>query len=367
MAAPAAVLQRLVHVGLRRLQGGNQSEDEGRGERDRHEQGKGPRVDRVVEPVRQHVRRNRGLNEPHAGRRKRQAGSPADRREHEALDQQLTNQPEAAGAERGSNRHLGRAMHRPRHHQVGDVGGRHEDHDEGRRDERHPAIKIAEQALVDGRHPRADVAIGVGMPGLEPLDDALNLGPGIGLGRLVLQPAKHLQVPAVSLQIGETWELSERQPDRGGAREARAIRDDPDNGGRRSVDQDRSAKNRWIAPVTVPPRVGAEHHNWCSAGAIFLRFGPASGEWRDADQRERVRREVRRVKAIGCAPFVANRDDASDVSRQSGERALFAANVLEVRERNQPVRRPIVEGRDRTAPDPAARSASHETCARRPS
>ena len=70
---------------------------------------------------------------PHSAQRQCDPGGPADRREQQALDQQLAHQRRGARAERGAQRDLVPAAGRLRQLQVGDVDAADEEHEGGGR------------------------------------------------------------------------------------------------------------------------------------------------------------------------------------------------------------------------------------------
>ena len=79
------------------------------------------------------------------------ASRPADaanRREHEALDEQLTEQPPAARAERGADRHFLLPLQRPREQQIRDVRAddhQHEEHRPEQHEQRRPQLRADER------------------------------------------------------------------------------------------------------------------------------------------------------------------------------------------------------------------------------
>ena len=80
------------------------------------------------------------------------AGDAAGKREHEALGQDLRDQPSASGAERQAHRHFLLARERSREQQVADVGARDEQHEADRReqDDQRP-LGVADQRVAQ-RH-----------------------------------------------------------------------------------------------------------------------------------------------------------------------------------------------------------------------
>ena len=72
-------------------------------------------------------------NALHAGDGEEQADAAADEAEHHALDQQLTDDAPARGAEGDADGDLARPMRRAREQQVGDVRAGDEQHEARRR------------------------------------------------------------------------------------------------------------------------------------------------------------------------------------------------------------------------------------------
>ena len=81
---------------------------------------------------------NNGAKESKCPPGEQKTAQTTDARKHEALGQQLTDQPRPTGAKRGANRKLAVTRRRPRQEEVGDVGAgnqENERHSGGEHDE----------------------------------------------------------------------------------------------------------------------------------------------------------------------------------------------------------------------------------------
>ena len=160
---PGAVLQGVVQVGARGVDGGGDAEEQPREHRDPQcEQQHGAvdlnRLD--PEQVHRHCR-----DEPTNGaKRDGQAHHCADHRQQHAFGEQLPNQVRPCGPHRRPHRHFTRPRCSPGQQQVGDVGARDEQHEADRADQdQQRRLDAARRHLVHraGRDgPLAAVGIG---------------------------------------------------------------------------------------------------------------------------------------------------------------------------------------------------------------
>ena len=91
--------------------------------------------------------------------REQQSGGAADRREHDALGDQLANDAPAVAADRGAHRQLALARRGAHQQQVGDVRARDQQHEHHRAHQRHELRPhVGDQVFVH----RLDAEVGVG-------------------------------------------------------------------------------------------------------------------------------------------------------------------------------------------------------------
>ena len=121
------------------------------------------------------------IEDPDPAQRQQQPEDAADHRQQNAFDQQLTDDPPAAGAERDADGNLARAPRRPREQQVGDVGAGNQQHEADRAHQRPEDQRNlrAGDAVVEEHEIGLDVPVGVGEIVGQPLFDALQLRAGL--------------------------------------------------------------------------------------------------------------------------------------------------------------------------------------------
>src|SRR5262245_3853734 len=100
--AANAVFQRLIEVWPRSLQRGREAEDDPRQQRNRESEAERAHVHRDISGARQlrRAERDQQINSPD---REQQSGGAAQAREQQTLGEQLPDESEASGAERGAN------------------------------------------------------------------------------------------------------------------------------------------------------------------------------------------------------------------------------------------------------------------------
>ena len=127
-----AVAQRFLQIQAAGLQRRRESEHEA-GQRGDHDRvGDDARADLPVDVVRHLAGRHGVIEQPDAEVRDRETERRRCETEHHAFDQQLLDQPAAAGAERRADAELALPSRGARQHQVGDVRARDHQHDRHR-------------------------------------------------------------------------------------------------------------------------------------------------------------------------------------------------------------------------------------------
>ena len=124
-------------------------------------------------------------------------------RQDEALDQQLTDEPPAAGAERRADADLALARARAREEQIGDVRAGDEQHDRDRAEQhQHPRLGArADEVIAQRPHACATVLVPVGMGRLERRSDLVHLRLRLLERDARLQSRDALQVDAQVVRV----------------------------------------------------------------------------------------------------------------------------------------------------------------------
>ena len=174
---PRAVsLSALLRSTERACKPGDEADEQAAGQRDRHREHR----DADVEPRRHETReRHRALRDEQGDRAagEQQAGDGAERRQHAALRNQLTQQPAAPGADRRADGNLAPARFRSGDQQVRDVGARDQQDERDRRHQRQQrGTQRAEQLDVERADLDAALLVGIGIRALELSGDPVDLG-----------------------------------------------------------------------------------------------------------------------------------------------------------------------------------------------
>ncbi len=229
---------------------------------------------------------------------KRSAGA-AEKREHEALGQELAEHPGAAGPESGADRDLPLSRRRAREQHVGDVGAGDQEDERHRRqehEERRP--DVSDHGLLE----RSDghVAVGAGELLLQAPGDRRHLGPREVERRPALQAREHPEAlpsavgGAGSEDVGRP-ELGSRRPER---REVEALRHDPDDRVGLAVQVHRLPEDLRVAGIAPLPEAVAQHDLVFPAGFLLFRQEDAPVERPDSQHREDVRRHPESLHAL---------------------------------------------------------------------
>ena len=193
---------------------------------------------RAIEPdfvqPRQRVRSVRD-DSLHRGVREDQADGAADRGEQHALGQHLADQPRRAGAERRADRQLACADRPAREHQVGDVRARHQqDERDGGEEQLQRRARRSDNPLLQRTDADTHVRIGVRIPLLEILRDAMHLVLRLRQRHARLQPRDDTQIVRPPRARDALRRPSHRHPDvQRRVVEAEVRRQDADDGARR--------------------------------------------------------------------------------------------------------------------------------------
>ncbi len=175
--AAAGVVQHVDEIGPRRLQRGQQPEENRGAEADGGQVAEHAQVEREAQPVRR-VRILRDAPEqPDAAHRQGQAAGAGQRREQQVLHEQLPHDTPAARAHRHAHRYLAHAARHAREQQVGHVRARNEEHERHRAQER-PEENPNRSSDADPERRKAwlGLFVGVRMPCGEPVHDAPEIG-----------------------------------------------------------------------------------------------------------------------------------------------------------------------------------------------
>ena len=257
--AASAFLQDLVVVRLRHVQSRGKAKEDGRQRTDPGHVREHDVIDPEVDPVRLPRITDRGIEGSHACVGQEQPDRSANKRQHQALNQQLTHDAPARGAERRAYGDLTRSVRRAREQQVRDVRAGDEQHeaDRAHHDEKHGLGGAADVSLGEGFHADAGkVLVRVRVGSREPFRDAVHLGLRLTAGRRVRQPsedAKRARIP-LFLRFGR----DRRRPHLGVVRKSHALWHDADNRRRLSVHAHRRAEHVRIGAIPVLPEAVAD-------------------------------------------------------------------------------------------------------------
>ena len=141
--------------------------------------------------------------EIYAGLRQDESNGCAQKRDHQALGQQLPDQATAPGSDRQAHGDLARACPRPAQQQVGDIGAGNQQHDSDQPEQhaRQQGVKrrIVHSHLKLGPHGRRVIAIRVRVGLFEPLPNHGSLGVGACEAQPGLQAPLHEKAAVAAL------------------------------------------------------------------------------------------------------------------------------------------------------------------------
>ena len=135
------------------------------------------------------VQRTRRDDRGNAPLRQEDAGAAGDRCEEHALDEQLTDNPAASGAERGANRHLAATGNAAGQQQIGNVRAR-DQQDAGNRREQdgQRGAMLADDSLLQRRDANQSRGVALRVVAREPFADRAELGRRLLERRIRLKP-----------------------------------------------------------------------------------------------------------------------------------------------------------------------------------
>ena len=302
----------------------------------RRDVGKDDVVDPEVDPVGLPRIIDRGIEDPDAEVGQEKAEAPTDESEDDALDQELTHDAPARGAEGGAHGDLARPRGRSREQKVGHVRAGDEQHEADRAhdDEEHDlrgATDVSLRECLD-THCRQRL-VGIGIRGQKTPGDAVHLGLCFLAGRRVRQPSedtKRARIPLVRLG----WDG--RRPHFGVVGESHADGHDADNRRRLSVDAHRRAEHVRIAAVPVLPEGVADNRDGFGAFAFVAGREITAEEWRLLQQAERIGRDPGAARLLRQRAVVADVHGAVSKRRKPRERVACLAPILQLEVRDRP-------------------------------
>ena len=348
--AVAARFQRLARARAAGLQGRHAAEEQCTGQRHRDREDERQPIDTEVEDVR--LRNNEQLRQriaqdAQSAEPERQADGGAGARQQDAFRQHLPDETQPAGAERRAHGELALSRDGAREQQIGDVRAREQQHhaDCGQCDQRHrrglkrfPEPPHLEQL---GAQPAVRLRI-VGFP---PVHHGVELGLCALVARLGLQPRdRHdrrrtgspRQRVRRALESGPRFTLEIED------RELESPRHHAHDRVRRAVEHHDAADNRWVAAEAALPQSVAEQDDTRRLGLSVARRQRTSGRGVDAEQRERLRRHLVSLNALGHAAAGEVRAPVL-VRRDAFKRSHLPADIDRVGERQ--VHRPLMPRR----------------------
>ena len=287
VAAARRVLQRLGEPRHAAVQRRREAEQEAASDRHEHGEGGHPQVDvrideaRKVDRTGRHQRTDRCLCE-------HEAGDSAERRQHAAFGDQLTQQPRPPRAERGPHRDLALARFRSRNQQIRHIRAGNQQHETDRRHQ-HRQRETERSKHLDVEWADLDSAflIRLRIRLLEATRNRVQLGLRLGDCDAGLQPGQHLKsaIAALSQPLGGVAH-DERNPDIGAVAEATETRrHDADDGERLRIEQNRAADDpRVAAELTLPEPVGEHGDRDLLWHHVLAGEKRASMRWIDAEQ-----------------------------------------------------------------------------------
>ena len=285
----APLLQRARHgLDARRLQGGHEAEESGRGQRGQAREGEGVEIQLDLVEARQGVGRGRAqrVDRPAGQEDAEQAARGGN---HEALRQELRGQPAASRAQRRANRDLPLAGSGADEHEVGDVraGDQHHERDHGQQDEERAPQVGADDRVVDRPHGHGPPAVRVRVRGLQAGGHRLQLGPRRRHRDSGPDAREHAQVAPRT--VVARAQLEGRPGLGGAAGNGEARRHDARDRVRLAVEGQRAADRRGIATERALPE-GVRDHDRVRIPARAERM---SQPRRHAEQPERPCRHRR--------------------------------------------------------------------------
>ena len=290
------------------MQRRREPEDHARDEADQEKEQQDDGIDREIHPVRLADVLRQRVEDADARIGERNAGDPAEQREHHALDEELPDHPPAARAERHAHADFLGAFGRSREQQVGDVAAG-DQQDEADRTHQRPEDQFdlgRRRALVVGGNRRLDAFIGLRVVARQPRRDRCQLAARLRDRDAVGQARDDLVDPYLAALATIDRRLPERQPQVGVRGELHALRHHADDRREQIVDLDRLSQDSAIARVTGLPDAVPEDDDWRCAVEIVFRDESAAEQRLGSNQPERVCRYVRAVVALRRGALLAH-------------------------------------------------------------
>ncbi len=301
--SPARFLERGRQVGLRALQRRNQAKDDASEERDQERKARDPPVDADGGPELADTRQAGRVDcqqRTNADHPEDQAEHASRQRQHDALGEQLADDPAARAADRGADRDFPSPAGRPHEQEVGDVGAGDEQHQADGAGEHHEGLSsVSHQHVAD----RVDREAAVRAERVRIL--ALVLVRGCRNPRLCLlernarrQASGRLEVVPL---VGGVCRNLERDPDRrrGAVFRKIEVAEHADDGVGLAAQRDGLADRIVSAIEPGLPEQLAEHHDPLGVRHVFSGREGASAQHRRAEQLEEVDRHLRRAQLLG--------------------------------------------------------------------
>ncbi len=286
-AAPVAVLQGVVDVRLRYVQGRR----EAKGERGRQAGGGDARhhatVHHEVDPIRCAAQLHRDQPDGESGQHG--AGEAGGPREQHALHQQLPDEPPTGRAERHAQAHLPGSARRAGKQEIGHVRARDQEDEDGaaQQDENEPPVAVRGPLPGEGNDVRPDSRMGLGVLRGEPGGHDVEVGPGLLESHTVGQPAER---PVVSIRSAERRLV--RRPELDVARKPEPLGHHRDDDRRLVVHANRPADDIRVAAVAAHPERVREDRRAGGAVCVVLRQETAAEERRGIQEPERIVRDM---------------------------------------------------------------------------
>ena len=279
-------LQAVLEVALRRLKCRSQPEHDAREQRNAHGVGERSTVEAPVNEIRNHVGRDRGIEQAQASPRDGNAQRRRNQADHDRLGQQLAHDPQPSGAERGAYRNLTVSDRCAGEQQVCDVGAGDQEHERHRAHHRehHRLDLLGKHPLPQHAHPDAPVLVLFRIGRRELRGDLLKVGDGLFSPDVRPEPGEDLERSVFAGPLIDVAGDRHPEPLVLGKQEAR--RHDTDNGMRPTVDGDRATHDFPIGAVAPAPDLVAQDDDRFGAWPVVVGTEVASERWRRAEQPE---------------------------------------------------------------------------------
>ena len=313
--------------------GRRQTKQYSRDERQQHREARDANIEREKDSFRQRVCRNdrRGRLENRGGQA--DAERAADRREQQALSDQLSQQANAAAAEGRTNRDFACPSDPTSQKEIGDVGAGHQQHQADDADENRgggPQVP-ADQCLPERFHDHAPAFVGVGRHAGNAVRDAGHVGARPFDCDARPQAADDLKIVHLTL-LGGALGL-EHDPEITGEQDLKVRGDDADDGVRFAVESHDAADDGRIAAEVAAPEPLADHDSMRGRRRI-VRAERAARDRQDTKDVEESRRHRLAGNPFGQGAWSGQRPAAAGDGRHRGEGLVLFAPVHIVQRRD---------------------------------